>query len=79
MVVSQITKVISTGTFYNLRGLRRVVFQPGSQLGVIEREAFRECGLEEIKLPANLAEIGEDAFRGCKNLKRVTFEDGSAL
>ncbi|MBR4858139.1 MAG: leucine-rich repeat protein, partial [Clostridia bacterium] len=36
-------------------------------------------GLTEITLPASLETLGCDSFRGCTNLKTVTFEEGSNL
>ena len=39
----------------------------------IEREAFIQCNIRELKLPPTLKEIKEAAFSNCKNLKSVNF------
>ena len=33
--------------------------------------------VESVKLPASVREIGEYAFRNCKNLKQITFSESS--
>ncbi|MDO5133821.1 MAG: leucine-rich repeat protein [Eubacteriales bacterium] len=39
----------------------------------IEERAFIECGIREITIPNSVREIGEEAFRSCKQLEKVTF------
>ena len=51
------------GTFNSCKNLRSVVFEQGSELTEIGRNAFFECkSLESIYLPDKLREIGEWAF-----------------
>ena len=38
----------------------------------IEKNAFKNCGLKELKLPSKLTIIGDDAFYGCSALKQIT-------
>ena len=38
----------------------------------IEKNAFKNCGLKEFKLPSKLTTIGDDAFNGCSALKQIT-------
>ena len=35
--------------------------------------------MEEIIIPRNIREIQKDAFKNCKCLRKVTFEEGSML
>ena len=41
----------------------------------IGEDAFRGSGVTEITIPATLTHIGQDAFRSCTALHRVTFEN----
>lgn len=41
--------------------------------------AFNNSGLEDIKFPRALRVIEHGAFLGCKNLRSVTFPEGSEL
>lgn len=36
---------------------------------VVERDAFRDCGMEEVNL-SNVVDIDEEAFYGCRNLRQ---------
>ncbi len=49
----------------------RAVTLPGT-LKKIGYYAFRESKVEEMEIPAGVAEIEESAFFGCKNLRRVS-------
>ena len=40
----------------------------------IERAAFEDCALVELRLPAQLEQIGPDAFRSCNDLETVYFD-----
>ena len=44
-------------------------------LKVIEAEAFRFTGLEELNLPEGLVELGDSAFFKCNNLKHVVIPE----
>ena len=46
---------------------------------VISRGRYKEKNMECLFIPKDVREIQEDAFRDCKNLREVMFEDGSAL
>lgn len=47
-----------------------------STLEYIGNSAFASSVIEEIVIPGNVKEIGDDAFWGCDNLKKVIIEDG---
>ena len=62
--------------------IKTVTFAEGSQLEVIMNNAFLECtALESITIPSTVKTIGHsggtgyfNVFKGCTNLKTVTFE-----
>ncbi len=41
--------------------------------------AFNGTAITSVTIPANVRVIEEEAFKGCKKLEKVTFEDGSLL
>lgn len=41
----------------------------------IDEAAFKGCSLETFYVPEWLTEIGKEAFRGCSNLKTLTFSE----
>ena len=43
----------------------------------IGKNAFKGSRIIEIRVPANVQTIEEGAFYECKNLKKVTFTEGS--
>ena len=65
--------------FDNCRGLREVVFEPGSQLETIGKCCFRATRLARITIPKSVRDIGDYAFNGCFNLCSLRFEEGSQL
>ena len=68
--------VIEKEAFRDGRNLRRVVFQRGSKLRIIESNCFSGSGLEEFSAPLNLQEIDSGAFYDCRSLKHVTLNGG---
>lgn len=61
-------------TIEEFQGVKKLVLP--STLEYIGDFAFKMCELEEIVIPGNVKEIGNDAFWACNNLKKVTIEDG---
>ena len=57
--------------------LETVNFPEG--LTSIGAEAFLESGLRPVSLPASLLRIDEDAFRNCRNLSALIFQNDSCL
>ena len=51
-------------------GLMEVKLNPG--VAVIGSEAFYSTALKEVNIPDSVVEIGDRAFAGCKNLRKVT-------
>ena len=46
---------------------------------VITRKQFSGKNVYRVSIPKSVVEIQDEAFSGCRNLKEVAFEDGSAL
>lgn len=44
-----------------------------------DRAHLNDTTLTEITIPADITEIGENAFEGCRNLRKVVFAPGSRL
>lgn len=55
-------EVIESSAFYHCESLREVLFAKGSQLKIIEDNAFSWCKLYAIAIPASLESIGKNAF-----------------
>lgn len=53
-------EVIGSKAFFRCKELKKVIFP--DTLKVIEAEAFRFTGLEELNLPEGLVELGDSAF-----------------
>lgn len=59
--------------------IKSIKLATGSKLQVIDKNAFNECPIESICLPASVTRIGKFAFYSCKNLKRIEFTSDSKL
>ena len=69
-------KDISGFDFEHFYNLTSVDF--GGVLSIPETD-FAKTKISEVTIPASVEAVEERAFYGCKNLKTVTFEEGSAL
>ena len=68
---------IGRGAFYYCSSLSEVVFEEGSTLRTIEREAFYCCRyLTKVNLPEGLKSIEYSAFSYCERLKNIRLPDG---
>ena len=67
-------KEIGPWAFVYCTSLEKIEF-PDS-LKIIDRNAFGECGLKEITIPATLEVLERDVFEGCVNLENVVFPKG---
>ena len=52
------------------------MFEEGSKLEDIGWDCFKNSGLEEIRLPKSLKNVGYGAFQNCRNLRTIYVEDG---
>ena len=60
--------------------IKRIEFEEGCKLTELGDFVFESCNnLESFVIPPSVTIIGSDPFRGCKNLKSVTFEKNSNL
>ena len=71
-------KTIESSAFGSCINLYQIDISKQSQLQSIETSAFYDCGSSEnapsvtsIKLPDNITEIGDGAFKGCKKLQTI--------
>ena len=70
-------KNITGWTFYQCSSLTS--FQIPEGVTEIWDNAFRDSGLESIKFPSTLTEVGNCAFHSCANLKTIDFTGCSAM
>lgn len=76
-------RVTSIGdkAFYNTMSLKRInlpecltsLGEGAFQIWYADSEVDRNGGLEEIVLPAGITEIGDETFKNCYDLRKVTF------
>ena len=54
---------------------KEIVTDGGSSLPVVSicKEAFANCAMTSIRIPANVNYIGADAFKDCGNLNKAIF------
>lgn len=62
---------------WDLRKQKDVIIPEGTER--IGNYWFYGTGIESVTVPASVREIGTDAFRNCKNIKRIQFQNDSAL
>ena len=60
---------------WGLRELRDVTIPDGVER--IGSYWFWGCGIESVEIPASVKEVGREAFRRCRRLKKVVFASGS--
>lgn len=65
---------IDYAAFENCTSLKDVTFN--EYVSLIDGLAFSNTALESVEIYGNESYIGEDVFKGCKNLKTVVFGDG---
>lgn len=67
---------IGDNAFYGCTSLQQVVFEQGSALGYIGKEAFMESGVSVVNLAGTqVTEIGYSAFEGCALLGNLTLPE----
>jgi hypothetical protein len=79
IVVPKSIEVISAFCFARCQSVRKVMFEPGSNLQRIDEAAFEKSGLKSIRIPSRVEIIGGSCFANCKDLTEVTFENDSKL
>ena len=62
---------------WDLRELKNVIIPEGAEK--IGNRWFYGCGIESVEISASVREICYEAFRNCKNMKRIVFAEGSQL
>lgn len=67
---------IGDNAFYGCISLQQVVFEQGSALDYIGKEAFMESGVSVVDLAGTqVTEIGYSAFEGCASLGKLTLPE----
>lgn len=67
---------IGDNAFYGCTSLQQVVFEQGSALDYIGKEAFMESGVSVVDLAGTqVTEIGFSAFEGCASLAKLTLPE----
>ena len=78
---------VEYGAFFDCKRLRDVVLNEGlTTLGKCEHKSaydsrgmFKGSEVQYVTLPSTLRILGDDVFRNCESLRRVTFRDDSCL
>ena len=71
LVLPQTVETLGVNAFYNTPNLKEIVFAEPSQLKRIGENAFQECGILSMNLPASVERIDRQAFHGCFALSEV--------
>lgn len=66
---------IAQRAFRDCKDLKRVVFSEDSRLEKIGSQCFYGTGLEEVKTPCGLKQIGSGVFENCKDLQLVELNE----
>ena len=75
--ISNTVRELGENAFCGCEKLHEVIFEPDSQLETIGESCFSNCELEEVTIPKSVCSIGYCAFQYCRNLRSLTFEEGS--
>ena len=70
-------KRIESNAFDDCESLKKVEFEPNSQLQFIGDDAFSSASIDCIDLPSKLIEIGKYSFSHCTNLRKFNFSNDS--
>ncbi|MDR1267122.1 MAG: leucine-rich repeat domain-containing protein [Holosporales bacterium] len=71
---------LGAGCFEGYRSLSRVAFEAGSQLTIIDVNAFQNCSsLLAVCIPSRVETLGARCFADCGSLGSMTFEPNSLL
>lgn len=70
---------IGDSAFSTCEQLLSISFGKNSKLKNIDAQAFIDCDLREVTIPASVEKIGGFAFVRCQKLKKVIFESNSTL
>lgn len=77
VMVLSLNAMVGKQSLRNLRRQKDVVIPEGTEC--IGEKWFVKSEVESVIIPASVAAIGNEAFRDCKSLKRVTFAGDSKL
>lgn len=73
-------RIMEVGDYaFKNSGLEEVIFESGSILQEIGKEAFYFTNLVSVLIPRSVKELGDSAFHQARSLSSVEFEGGSTL
>ena len=75
VVIGESVEIIGDGSFARCESLGSVTFI-GSNLMMIDSEAFSGCGIESLIIPNSVTDINWRAFANCKRLSTLSIGDG---
>ena len=80
LVIPSNIRIIEKGAFSGFPNLRSVKCESGSELEIIEEEAFFNCQrLNTVILPNTIKEIGVKAFSQCKEITSFTIPSDNKI
>lgn len=78
ITIPSFIKRIGRHSFQNCSQLKTVIFNSDSKLYSIEKFAFDNSSIEEIKIPSNVTQIQKCAFSSCK-INHIDFSQNNKL
>jgi hypothetical protein len=79
IVIPKSVELIDPYCFSQCRSLSEVLFESGSRLRKIGRNAFARIGIKVISIPSDVEVLGIGCFSQCKCLETVNFAGNSRL
>lgn len=70
---------IGRSSFLNCTSLEKIIFENPSNIKIIMKSAFMNCGIKKLCIPSSVIEIGPNAFHRCQNLRVIRFAPNSQL
>lgn len=79
IIIPSNVKFIGNGAFSCCDFLKKIEFDPDSELQVIGKEAFNCCPIGSFIIPRNVTSIEEGIFADCRYFQIIEIEDNSKL
>ena len=79
MTIPSFIEIIKEQASSGCEKLRKINFESGSKLQVIEKNAFQNTAIESITIPPHLTQIESGTFSKCTELTKIEFSENSEL